>query len=106
MRRIVPRARSAEKRKVERSSDDFARLRFHPFPARRRSVMLFPHPFRSSFMPSTTQRNATKSSNGSRATPLTGQSAPEIQPYGTVVRMPVGLDEKVRQASVERLNQV
>ena len=47
-----------------------------------------------------------KSSNGSRATPLTGQSAPEIQPYGTLVRMPIGLDPKVRQASVERLNQV
>ena len=42
----------------------------------------------------------------SRAQPLLQQRAREIQPYGTVARLPIGLDEKVCQASVESLNQV
>jgi len=41
-----------------------------------------------------------------RATPITGQHGKETQRFGTVVRMPIGLDEKVRAASVEALNQV
>jgi starvation-inducible DNA-binding protein len=58
-------------------------------------------------MASSTDRHRTaKGANGAHATPITGQKAPETQPYGTVVRMPIGLDPKVRQASVERLNQV
>jgi len=44
--------------------------------------------------------------NEGRATPITGQHAPETQGFGTVVRMPIGLDEKVRAASVDQLNQV
>jgi starvation-inducible DNA-binding protein len=40
------------------------------------------------------------------ATPITGQHGKETQRFGSVVRMPIGLDEKVRTASVEALNQV
>jgi starvation-inducible DNA-binding protein len=38
--------------------------------------------------------------------PRTRQRAPELQPYGTVVRMPIGLDESVCLESVEALNQI
>lgn len=41
-----------------------------------------------------------------RATPIIGQRGRETQPFGTVVRMPIGLDETVRQTSVEKLNQI
>src|SRR5215472_4509111 len=41
-----------------------------------------------------------------RAQPLLQQRAKEIQPYGAVARLPIGLDEKVCKASVESLNQV
>lgn len=37
--------------------------------------------------------------------PRTGQRAPEIQPYGSIARLPIGLDEAVCQESVEALNQ-
>lgn len=42
----------------------------------------------------------------SRAVPLTGQSAHEIQAYGTIVSMPIALAKDVRQASVDNLNQL
>ncbi|HEX4048191.1 MAG TPA: DNA starvation/stationary phase protection protein [Elusimicrobiota bacterium] len=38
--------------------------------------------------------------------PLIGQQAPEIQPFGTIVRLPNGLSEEVCAESVERLNQI
>ena len=41
-----------------------------------------------------------------RARPKTGQSAPEIQPFGTIAKLPIGLGEKVCMESVERLNQI
>jgi starvation-inducible DNA-binding protein len=41
-----------------------------------------------------------------RATPATHQQAPEIQPYGHMVRMPLALSEKACAESVENLNQV
>jgi starvation-inducible DNA-binding protein len=41
-----------------------------------------------------------------RAQPLLGQRAPEIQPYGTLAQYPIALDERVRAASVEALNQI
>jgi starvation-inducible DNA-binding protein len=41
-----------------------------------------------------------------RAQPLLQQRAKEIQHYGAVARLPIGLDEKVCKASVESLNQV
>lgn len=42
----------------------------------------------------------------SKARPLTHQSAREIQAYGAIVRLPIGLDEKVCSQSVKRLNQI
>jgi starvation-inducible DNA-binding protein len=41
-----------------------------------------------------------------RAHPLLRQRAPEIQPYGTLAQYPIALDERVRAASVEALNQI
>jgi starvation-inducible DNA-binding protein len=41
-----------------------------------------------------------------RAQPLLRQRAPEIQPYGTLAQYPIALDEGVREASVEALNQI
>jgi starvation-inducible DNA-binding protein len=38
--------------------------------------------------------------------PHTGQRAPELQEYGTIARLPIGLDESVCKRSVETLNQV
>jgi starvation-inducible DNA-binding protein len=39
------------------------------------------------------------------AQPHTGQRARELQPYGTITRLPIALDEAVRKSSVEILNQ-
>jgi starvation-inducible DNA-binding protein len=41
-----------------------------------------------------------------RAQPLLRQRAPEIQPYGTLAQYPIALDERVRVASIEALNQI
>jgi len=41
-----------------------------------------------------------------RAQPLLAQHGKEIQTFGTVVRMPIALDEKTCQASATALNQV
>jgi starvation-inducible DNA-binding protein len=41
-----------------------------------------------------------------RAQPVLGQRAPEIQPYGTLAHYPIALDERVRAASIEALNQI
>jgi starvation-inducible DNA-binding protein len=41
-----------------------------------------------------------------RALPRTGQKAAEIQPFGTIAKLPNTLSEQVCQASVERLNQI
>jgi starvation-inducible DNA-binding protein len=40
------------------------------------------------------------------ATPLVGQKAVEIQPYGHLVRMPIALGEPTCRESVENLNQL
>ena len=42
----------------------------------------------------------------SRATPFAHQHAPEIQPFGHLVKMPIALSEVACQESVESLNQV
>jgi starvation-inducible DNA-binding protein len=42
----------------------------------------------------------------SRATPITGQKAHEIQQYGHVVNMPIALGEKERRTSCDNLNQL
>jgi starvation-inducible DNA-binding protein len=41
-----------------------------------------------------------------RATPKAYQQAPEIQPFGHLVRMPIALSEAVCRESVENLNQI
>jgi starvation-inducible DNA-binding protein len=41
-----------------------------------------------------------------RATPITGQEAVEIQPFGHLVRMPIAPSERVCQESVTNLNQL
>ena len=41
-----------------------------------------------------------------RASRAPGQRAPELQEYGTIARLPIGLDESVCRESVEALNQV
>src|SRR5712675_592195 len=41
-----------------------------------------------------------------RATPITGQHAHEMQPFGHLVRMPIALSEHACKESVDNLNQV
>jgi len=41
-----------------------------------------------------------------RATPITGQEAVEIRPFGHLVRMPIALSDRVCQESVTNLNQL
>jgi starvation-inducible DNA-binding protein len=41
-----------------------------------------------------------------QAKPILHQSAPEIQPYGKIAKLPIALDEKVCSASAENLNQL
>ena len=50
--------------------------------------------------------HATAARNPSSAKPRTGQHARELQHSGSVVRLPIGLDEKVCKASIEALNQI
>jgi starvation-inducible DNA-binding protein len=45
-------------------------------------------------------------STAERAQPLLRQRAPEIQPYGTLAQYPIALEDRVRAASVEALNQI
>ena len=44
--------------------------------------------------------------SGHRAGPLTRQRGREIQTFGEIARLPLGLDEEVCRSSVEALNQV
>jgi starvation-inducible DNA-binding protein len=44
--------------------------------------------------------------DGPSPRPHTGQRAPELQAYGTITRLPIGLEESVCGESVETLNQV
>ena len=56
-----------------------------------------------------TSNNSSKLSfhyNPDRARPKIGQRAAELQAFGTIVKLPIALSEKVCQASVERLNQI
>lgn len=54
--------------------------------------------------PQTQQNGSPK--NQKRAEPLVSQRSGVIQEFGTVITLPIGLEEKVRIKSVERLNQV
>jgi len=56
-----------------------------------------------------TKTSTNRPQNGkteSSATPLVHQRGREIQAYGKVVRMPIGLDEETCAKSVEQLNQI
>lgn len=58
--------------------------------------------------PVTTRSRAdarTERSGGPSARPRTGQHAPELQEYGAIARLPIGLDESVCRRSAEALNQ-
>jgi starvation-inducible DNA-binding protein len=61
-------------------------------------------------MPSKNDRNDAKykqmGAGTDRAQPLLHQHAREIQPYGKITKLPIGLDEKICLASVENLNQI
>jgi len=50
--------------------------------------------------------HAQRSSSADRATPLAHQRGRITQKFGTVVRMPIGLDDSVRKASADLLNQI
>jgi starvation-inducible DNA-binding protein len=52
------------------------------------------------------QAHATATPSRGDARPITGQRGREIQPFGTITRIPIGLSEKVCKASVSALNQV
>ena len=45
-------------------------------------------------------------SNGLNAAPVTGQRGHVVQEFGTVVNIPIGLDEKIRLESTQNLNQL
>jgi starvation-inducible DNA-binding protein len=62
-------------------------------------------------MPRTETRNHSAAptdslSDGRSAAPIVGQRAREIQAFGSVTRLPIGLDESVCSASVTGLNQI
>jgi len=44
--------------------------------------------------------------NPEQAKPLVHQESVELQPFGTIVKLPIGLGEKVCRESIERLNQI
>ena len=56
-------------------------------------------------MPRSSRTESDKSSRD-QARPLVGQRGHEIQPFGSIARIPIGLSEKVCKASVTALNQV
>jgi starvation-inducible DNA-binding protein len=66
---------------------------------------------RTSSPPPSVRRGTSQSNGGNAATrpdarPILGQRGREIQPFGTITRIPIGLSEKVCKASVTALNQV
>jgi starvation-inducible DNA-binding protein len=52
-----------------------------------------------------THRRA-RNNPGAEATPVIEQRAPEIQPYGKVVKLPIALSEKICAHSADNLNQL
>jgi starvation-inducible DNA-binding protein len=56
--------------------------------------------------PTKTQGKTATGQPAAAAQPLDRQRGREIQPFGSLTRMPLGLDDKVRAASVSALNQV
>ena len=55
---------------------------------------------------STTTHSEVKNSKKESAKPLIHQRGKEVQPYGTVVRLPIGLEDRVMLDSVNALNQI
>jgi starvation-inducible DNA-binding protein len=53
-----------------------------------------------------TMKTSTPAKLTRSAVPLTSQRAHEIQAFGSVVPMPIALDERTRQEGAENLNQV
>jgi starvation-inducible DNA-binding protein len=56
-------------------------------------------------MSASTKAPPTRRDGASEAQPILSQPSREIQPYGTLTRLPIGLDERVCADSVEALNQ-
>jgi starvation-inducible DNA-binding protein len=56
--------------------------------------------------PKNNAKNSQLEDGSERSKPILHQKAREIQPYGKIARMPIGLDEKVCSDSAENLNQV
>src|SRR3954449_3549459 len=44
--------------------------------------------------------------NGSKSAPILNQRAPSIQAFGTVIKLPIGLEEEVLVESTNNLNQL
>ena len=53
-----------------------------------------------------TAKNAEVESASERFRPILHQKAKEIQPYGKITKLPIGLDEKICSESVENLNRI
>ena len=51
-------------------------------------------------------KNSQLEEGAERSKPILHQKAREIQPFGKIARMPIGLDEKVCSESAENLNQI
>jgi starvation-inducible DNA-binding protein len=51
-------------------------------------------------------KNSQIEEGAERSKPILHQKAREIQPYGKIAKLPIGLDEKVCAESVENLNQI
>jgi starvation-inducible DNA-binding protein len=51
-------------------------------------------------------KNVQTTNHHAAARPILNQKAKEIQAFGTIAKLPIGLDEKTCKASVERLNQI
>jgi len=55
---------------------------------------------------STRRRTTSRSRNGSSPDPKLRASAPEIQPFGTLRRLPIGLPDKAKAKSCELVNEI
>lgn len=57
-------------------------------------------------MKSSNSKTPAPESHPSRARPLVTQTAPELQMFGAIVKLPIGLEEQVCMESVTHLNQI
>ncbi len=56
--------------------------------------------------PTGTTAASARQDGAGRAQPILGQQGKEIQPFGTVIGLPIGLDDSVCRASAAALNQI